>query len=149
MSMRKQCASVYKRGGRLFFATSSQTTGRYGLWIEAGPHLAAGIADGPSAVGDRLVEALNASRQGVEYPEDVRKLEGPLLKLAGVKSWKVFAKGAAHCYVERDEDGIRIIPSEPDTGGFRRRKDQTVKVPETSPADQLGQALLDAVTGCE
>lgn len=147
--MQKQCVSVYKRRERLFFATSSQTIGRYGLWIEAGPHLAADVADGASAVGDRLVAALDASRQGVQYPEDVRTLEGPLLKLAGVKSWATFVRSVAHCYVERDEDGICIIPSEPDSGGFRRLKDQVVKVPTASPAEELGQALLDAITACE
>jgi hypothetical protein len=142
--MPKQCANVYSRRGRLFLATLSQTTGRYGLWFEAGPHIVVNIADGPGAIGARLSEALNASRRGLEHPANPDAVEKPLLASAGVESWSTFVRGSQHWYVERDEETLRIVPSVPDSGGFRGVKEKAVVLPGGCSPHQLGQALLDA-----
>lgn len=143
--MPKQCANVYSRRGRLFLATLSQTAGRYGLWFEAGPHMVLDISDGPGALGNRLDEVLEASRQGLEYPADPESVEKPLLTSAGVKSWSTFVRNAQHCYVERDEGTLRIVPSVADSGGFRGLKEKTTTLPAGCSPEEVGRALLDAL----
>jgi hypothetical protein len=143
--MRKHCASVYLRKGTLLIASSSQTPGRYGLWIEAGPHVAASASSPPGEIAERLHEALTASRQDVPYPDDPKALEKPLLELAGVKSWRAFVGAATHCYVEQDDTALRIIPSDNDGRGFVPRLADTIILDLNSRPEALGTALLRAL----
>jgi hypothetical protein len=103
------------------------------------------ISDGPGALGNRLDEVLEASRQGLEYPADPESVEKPLLTSAGVKSWSTFVRNAQHCYVERDEGTLRIVPSVADSGGFRGLKEKTTTLPAGCSPEEVGRALLDAL----
>lgn len=143
--MAKECASVYKRQGKLFLVTSSQTPGRYGLWIDAGPHLVVGEEASLEEIGQRLDEALRGSRQNVAYPEDPKGLEKPLLELAGVKSWRTFMSGTSHCFVERNDVSVRVVPSTNDGRGFVPRSDSTVDLTARAQPEVLAEAVLAAL----
>jgi hypothetical protein len=142
----KRCASVYRRKGKLLIASSSQTSGRYGLWIEAGPHLVAEVSESQREIGEKVLEALKASRQGEPYPSDPEQLAAPLLKRAGVHSWSTFIKGVVQCHVEEEGKEMRFIPSTKDGGGFVPRAHEAVTVALPTDPERLGEALLEALS---
>ena len=143
--MPKRCASVYRRKGKLLIASASQTPGRHGLWIEAGPHLMAEVDDPRPEIGEKVREALAASRRDEPYPDDPESIQVPLLQLAGVKSWSTFMRGASQCFVEQEDDGVRFIPSHRDGGGFVPRADALVTVNTSTDAGRLAEALFEAL----
>jgi len=142
----KQKASVYRRGTTLFLVTASQSEGRYGLWIESGPHFTRAVTAGADAIGDGLAKALEASRTGVPYPADPQSLAVPLIEAAGVKTWNAFVKGTELYHVERGATGVQITPTSPERGGFTRRTDAVIHLSKTSTAFDLGEGLLRAMS---
>jgi hypothetical protein len=141
----EQRVTVYRRDGKLIFATSNRSSGRYALWIDSGPMRVLNETDPHGRVGEAVVAGLEESRSGVAFPLDLDGSEKPLLEATGLASWSDFKKGAVSCHVERDESGFRFVPSSSERGGFVPRKHEHLHVEADATPEQLGKALVDVL----
>lgn len=100
-------ATMYERDRKLYLHSLSDLTS--GVLMLVPPIIA--LERGQSAaLGRAIVECLTASRPGVEPPESAMlgRLFDPVLKLAGVKSFRKFSDGAKAIQINM-VDGERVI----------------------------------------
>lgn len=142
-------ALVYPRGADVLVHSQLQTT--TGLWILAEPvtRLDGGCSDG--IVGSTLRAALEASRSGVCHPKEFKRIVEPLLRAAGVRSYKAFVEGARCVPVHEREGRLTLTPTRNlgSKEGFAEEPGAAIVVPATSADEALGAALravLDAST---
>src|SRR6187397_1271984 len=92
-------AEVYLRSSRCFLAASSETVA--GAWVLSPPYRVMEASCTDSELGVALLSALSSSQTGIAHPDPRRdSVVAPLLKAAGVKSWKSFAATATCINVE-------------------------------------------------
>jgi hypothetical protein len=149
-SVTKRGASVYARAGNLYVASSDQT--QAGFWIESPPYLAMPVDSDPADIGRAVRWALDASQGRVPTPhrDDYPKpSENRLLKLAGFKGWRTFARGARYVFVGEEDGRISIAPSQTtERGAFDFLPDRELIVENPSPV-QLGGTIRQALSRCE
>jgi hypothetical protein len=73
--------------------------------------------DLPEKVGETVLTVLNASKEGVPLPLDLKRISNELLQFVGFKSQKAFAKSASHCCVALVGSQIEIMPYRSDDKG--------------------------------
>lgn len=138
-----RAAAIYERKGKLFVHSSSRTTA--GVWIATAPALATD-KEHLSELGHHIAECLKASREGVPHPSSFGSLFDPVLDLAGVKSFSIFAKSSKCVGVETaDGQVVTLVPTrnEGAEGGFSPLSEK-IEVTITSD-DALGSAALAAL----
>lgn len=135
-------AISYLRGQRVFTHASSKTTA--GVWVLELPVLVADAAD-VETLGRQVVQALNASKEGVPHPVSWKGIFDPVLELAGIKSWATFVKSARCVGIECTSEEVSFISTENlgASGGFNDivRSDNYVGMSDMSA---LGQGLWAA-----
>jgi hypothetical protein len=102
-------ATIYKRRSRFFVHAISQTT--HGVWILSKPVLSVDDSASDADLGVAVHAALEGSRNDVIHPQSWAGLLGPLLKLARVKSWRLFVKKASCAEIEQEAESISVIPT--------------------------------------
>lgn len=140
-------AAAVKRGGRLFLHAYSLSL--EGVWIMSRPIIALSEDCGGAVLGGAILEALNGSREGIPHPKSWSSVNDPLLRAAGVKSWKEFSKDARNVAIEEADGAITFLPSRliPKDGSFVPSGDSRIAVRTLEPA-VLGAELLRALTMC-
>ena len=141
-----RASTIYERGGVLYLHSQSRTTA--GVWILSAPAFAVG-KEYPDEVGRAICECLTASHENVPHPTSFARLFDPVLELAGVRTWRAFAKSAKCVEVETSDDATVVLSSTRNAGpteGFIALPIAT-RVPFVS--DVLGRAALDALANCE
>jgi hypothetical protein len=101
-------ATVYHRKQQYLFHADSQTTA--GVWILWGPVLSVADTSNDRALGLALRTALDGSLLGVPHPKRWGRTD-PLSRLAGVKSYEVFAKDAECTGVHEEGERITLVPT--------------------------------------
>ena len=144
-----RCATAYRRKGAIYLDPESRTP--TDLWIGGGPVRKVQCADPRGVKGEAVLEALLASRDSVPHPKEVDAVVRPLLKAAGVKSWRAFARDACACGVEAEGDCLRFIPHRRlgSSATFVPIAEKAFAVSVSSPPDKIGAALDDALESCE
>ncbi|MEH2484985.1 hypothetical protein [Bradyrhizobium sp. AZCC 2230] len=144
--MRK--AAAYLRRNKVIICPVSDTTD--GVGVICAPVFDLEASD-VSGVGAAVLEALQLSREGIPHPApaDWSKLFKPVLKAAGVGSWKTFVRSTKDVIVRFETNRIVYIPTRNlgSRNGF-------VPLPEkersSAPmAAEVGPALLAAFGDAE
>jgi hypothetical protein len=134
-----QLASIYWREGRYFVHPSSRTDA--GVWILSEPVRALDATVGDAELGRSIVAALDASRTDGAHPRSFSGLSAPILAVAGLTSWSVFAKGARLVIVERENGTVSIVPNvNLGAKGFEPLSALRITL-EACGESQLGQAV--------
>lgn len=146
-------ATVYARGDALLVCAGDRTDWRTAGFIVASEHAARLPADaGDAALGQAVLDALAASRDGVPVPDrdELARRTAPLLRAAGVRSWSALARGARVCEVERDGAAIVLVPTVNGghagaSRGFHHRPELALRLAHGGAADALGAAVREAL----
>jgi hypothetical protein len=141
-AMRKKC-SVYFRGDDIYVISSART--KDGLWIDTEPRVRLQRLVSVSDIGATVVTALNASRDGVPTPTDLRSVGTELAKFLGVKSLSSFERRATYLSLTMTEDKVTIVPTERgERGGFVMLESEAINC-SLDPAE-IGGALIKTVS---
>ncbi|MFO0907107.1 MAG: contact-dependent growth inhibition system immunity protein [Isosphaeraceae bacterium] len=146
--MTKQ-AVAYSKDQVYYIHASSRTTA--GMWIATPPFLKVAADGDVKALGDAILQALNASTDPVPQPTNWSGLIAPLLELAGVKSWGTFMRRAKCLEVGMDGEKLRLTPNRNlgSKEGFEASPSKAVELPVTSSPEQVGTAVEEAMNRCE
>lgn len=139
-----KCASIHLRSGYFYLASSSRTT--TGLWIDTAPflRLEEGVSD--IALGEVILNALNASTHNVAPPHTWEEASAPLLRLAKVKSWRTFMKLNSYASLELDEFYLKIVPHRNlENGASIAIPEKTVVLPADCLAPVVGAVARNAL----
>lgn len=145
-------ASCYLRQGTIYMGAVHVTKAGFGITGE--PYHAVSVnTASPNVIGDSLQEILDASREGVPDPtEKKQSFSGKLYKMAGVKGYKSFARGALLCSVYVDnENTIHFVPFRNlgQRGGFGVIADRELLLAHNSATSEIGATLLSAFERAE
>lgn len=135
--------SVYFRGSDIYVLASAKDV--FGIFQTSEPFFKLSGTPSPQELGERVLEALAAFREGVPgktYVRGVKQPPDPFLIFAGFKSWGAFEKGVRYFSISSTGSEIQITPGIPaPKGGHLHQPDKAVRVPPH--ADQIGRALLE------
>lgn len=133
-------------------ATSIETMSRteHGLWMVDGPPITLSQDSSPLEIGEATLAALAKSR-AVPHPESWAGLDDdPMLREAGVKSWRTFSRTAAVLEVKLDAEFV-MTPTRNDgpREGFTHLNEKNERLPASATAEVLGDAVVRALARCE
>jgi hypothetical protein len=102
----------------------------------------------PQEIVEALKKAINTGHPA--FPsltrEGWQKRKDPVLKAAGVKSWKELARDGASYTLEWSEDTIRLYVSRLDQRGrFETDPAKTRTFPKRTPLETIVEAVLDDI----
>jgi hypothetical protein len=141
-------ASLFLRGDAMFLHADSETTA--GVWIATEPFLRLEASISDIELGKAIQRALQGSKRQVPHPQfrAGMSLVAPLLKLAGVKTWRAFERGAKCVSIQAELSEIAIVPEirVGDNRGFQPLVAETITVGASEDA-ALGAAVRTALHG--
>ena len=141
-----KCGTVYCRKDVLFAHANSQTTD--GVWILTEPCKRV-HGETPCEIGEALLRILQGSKTGVPHPTSWGGGFAPMLKLAGVKSWRTFTKSTRCVEVALEEALVKLTPTQ-NMGpgkGFAHIPEATRTAPANDAAE-VGNTLLEVIELC-
>ena len=119
-----------------------------GFQVATQPMLKNRVEEGAEAVGQSILQAIEASQTGLPIPTDGKSILKPLLDLAGYTSWKKFAAEATMCSVLRLPNELEIIAFAPDgKGNFVHGNTDTIKLHPSTSASVLGEVVSSVLCG--
>ncbi len=140
-------ASVYLRGDELIIHPQNRTWNNIGWNSEPVMKINAGAPR--EAIGETVRRALMSSRSDAATADATEGPENPILKVAGVTSWKAFNQGAQLAGVALENDQITVYPYRParrtEGKGFVQLADGQVSFPPDCTDEQLAGAVLEAL----
>lgn len=136
-------ATVYFKDGSYFICASSRTA--KGFWVASRPYCKVDSA----GLGDKVLEALSASRLGVEGPENTEagldSLIQPILDLSQSETWDEFVKGTTCCHISLKDDEIKAMPTKRSGQEFAHQP----KLSVTGKSDEIESLLIKAFSECK
>jgi hypothetical protein len=102
-------ATIYKRALQIFVHPLSRTTD--GVWMLTEPIVRQDPSATDAQVGGAIQEALSKSLSAVPHPRNWSGVLEPLLRQAGVRSWRNFAAPAVCVQVEQEQDKVYVVPT--------------------------------------
>jgi hypothetical protein len=137
-------ACVYERIGKLYIVPFARATS--GLLVGAEPVITADASEGAKEVGEKILWALAAFREGIPHPDDFKAVVKPLLLASGAKTYAGFAKGARYISIGMDGDTVRFSPHkhEGKRGAFVNIKGEDVTAASVAARD-VGEAFVAAL----
>lgn len=141
-----QSASVNKRVDGWYFHAYSRSNG---AWVGTPPFFKLPLEASCDCLGEAINTALDRSLEDVPWPTNWDAVIQPLLDLAAVKSWNVFARTAKHVSLVLDGPVLSLLPCRQHRGSFFFLEDLAFQVTaDTSPKGK-GEALQRAIALCE
>lgn len=146
--------SVYRRDQHAFVCAHDRTTS--GLWIGSGSVERVDVGDALQ-LGAAVLTQLGRCTTGVrhpaqdEWPAQRRTALDPIIKLAGLRSWRSFIRTAALCHVDRSGSLVSVLPTQRD----RRRVDvfnhqaKGIRELDDPTALALGEAIQAVFAGID
>jgi hypothetical protein len=104
-----QRGAVYSRKGSFLLHAWSKTTA--GVWIASDPYLVLEENNGDSELGAAVCSVLDGSHGDVAHPATWSGLFDPMLRLAKVRSYGSFVKGARYVVVARERGNTSVTPT--------------------------------------
>jgi hypothetical protein len=120
-------ASVYLRDA-MYFAVVIHGSGGGDPCIASGPLVTLPANVDAGSLGAAILTALGQSTTAAPWPTDWRKVTGPLLLAAKVKTWPAFAKRATSARIDCTEQVIFVRPSKRDKSSFIDLPDKVVRL---------------------
>jgi hypothetical protein len=146
----KRGAGVWSRSGNLYIASDDKT--KAGFWIASAPYLAMPADSDDVDIARAVLWALGASREGVPTPSldaEPKPSDHPLLRLAGFKGFRTFARGTRHVSVTEEAGLIRVSPSRTtERGSYEELPERVVVAERPSPVELTG-AIREGLARCE
>jgi hypothetical protein len=140
-------ATAYKRGQQIIILHASSRT-NVGVWILSAPVLVAEQND-PVQLGNAILTVLDGSKENIAHPTSWTGRFDVVLKLAGVKTWSVFAKSAKCVQIEFETNRISFLPTR-NLGAKDGFEPLPAKVLSSPPESRrLGTELLRAFDNAE
>lgn len=141
----QQVCDVYRSDRAFFVVSFSQTLD--GIWVGNDVRQALAADSAVAALGQAVLRALDASRQGQPPPADVGQPTRDLLRFIGAKSWTRFANTAQAAGVRRHGPSLTVTAYERgEHGAFLPRTDKEVTSPLKALTDaELGARVLEAL----
>jgi hypothetical protein len=102
-----QRCEVYLRKGSVYVVSQSYT--EYGIGVSVGPMFKAD-ASNANEIGEAIVAALNASRENIPPPTDMKQIQKSLFQFTGAKNWADLLRTAAYVAVKRDGTRVTVVP---------------------------------------
>ena len=137
-----RACGVYIRKDEIFIHASAKDT--FGIHRTSEPFFRLSQPASPQELGQKVLQALNAYREGVPgelYVRGVKRPPSPFLIFTKLKSWKQLEHGAGYFSIAANDSDVEIVPTTAaPKGGFLHRPDETVHCPPQ--ADEIGRALL-------
>jgi hypothetical protein len=148
----KRMAGVYLHSGQLLL--HAQRRAQAGFCVSALPVVKLSATCQAEEVGRCLRQVLAAFQDNLTDPEDWQALRTQFLQATGFKSWKALESTARSCWIEEAEPQITFTPlrnggTRGDSKGFQPNQELPVSVPCHCSDEQLGKALLQALSLCE
>lgn len=142
-------ATVYQRGAVILVHASSRTTD--GVWILSEPCIRLPSDCGDAAMGLAVMSALEASQSSVPHPTQWKGLVEPLLRAAGVRTWKAFAKSAVCVEVEERDGQLALIPAVNlgSEEGFRANESKKREIAIPSEHAVVGVTLREVLAAAQ
>jgi hypothetical protein len=138
--MNKSC-SVFVQGDSIFVSASRRLTS--GIRVGSEPIITCSLKD-RLAVGNAIVLALSAFKEGDCREEEQRSFEKALFKTLRVRSWSALENLSDYVSVEETASGIEMRPSvRGDYGGYEF-VDPLIRVSANDP-EAIGNAVQEAV----
>jgi hypothetical protein len=103
-----QSTAAYRRRDGWYVQSNSKTT--VGVYISSPPFLKVPLNPDAAELGRAVLAALMGLRTDVPHPTEFAN-SSPALKLAGVKSWTAFERGATHVGLHADDKSLSFCPS--------------------------------------
>ena len=137
-------ADVYFRGDVIYVASTSKDV--FGIGHVGDLYLRYERSVAPRALGDAVVAAFAAYREGIPGTTYVRGEKRPLhafLRFAGFRSWRALEKGAQLFIMVDGVDHVEILPTVARAeGGFLHQPERTRRC--SRDADDIGRTLIEA-----
>ena len=115
-----------------------------GLWVLREPCISLPQDCTNEELGNAVLSSLKTSQQGVPHPDksEFKSLAEPLLKAAGVKSWRAFSNGAEQISVDQNGEAISFTPMRNmgSKQGFVEHTKERINVTSDRAAD-VGEAV--------
>jgi hypothetical protein len=143
-------AVVYRRDDGWYVHSSSKTM--VGIWMAGEPYIRLSTEDSHAALANAIQCALQASRENIPHPARFDSNFKDMLRLAGVKSWAEFMRGARS--VDVDDDGLSFTfePTHnqgPRIGYYAPLIEKTLSIPRNSAPEEIADAVQRAIALCE
>jgi hypothetical protein len=140
-------ATVYSRQGQLFIHPQTRTWNNIGWNSEPVTKIAASASR--SMIGETVRRALLSSRSDARTADAVDGPENPVLKAAGVTTWKTFNRGVSLVGITMENEQIAVYAyraaRRSEGKGFIVLDDGQVTLTPDCTDDQLANAVFDAL----
>src|SRR5215471_7363193 len=134
--------SVYFCGSDIYISSSARNT--VGIYNNSEPFFKLSHSISPHELGQKVLEALDSTREGIpakKYVKGVKQPPDPLLVFSGFRSWRAFEKGATHVSISRNDSEVQITPSvSSPKGGYLYKPDRAVCC--LANPEEIGSLLL-------
>ena len=149
--MVKQSAGAYRLPHRILIHGQARTV--VGFWIDCQPYITLSINARELEIGKTLLYALSQSKTGVPDLTEFKGLMKPLIKAAGVRSYRRLLELAVYCGIGRTSESYTIDPTHNggtrgDDKGFGYLPERRILIPFDAMPEQLGSALLRGFEAC-
>lgn len=146
----KQYASAFRLTNHIVIHSDAKT--QSGIGIATAPYFTLDVNASMKEIGNAIQHALAESKTSVahtDYQEGVK----PLLKAAGLRSYRRFVQGAIHCSIVKDGQSIWIDPTHNggtrgDSKGFHYKPDLRIVINSQASEELLGNALFQGFEAC-
>ena len=138
-----QTCGVYATENDLFVVSMAKTVPGFELDVE--PMYKTSRKDQAAAIGQLVVAALDAYREGVPAPDPRSKVPSPLLQFAGFRSWKALEKAALNLLISRNGARVTVMPTaRQPRGGYAHKPDLAISA--TAEPGAIGHAVEQALS---
>ncbi len=136
-----QRCSLYLRKGT-FFVVSHFFNPPYAEFLGGPMFKVAPLT--PSEVGEAVIAALDASKEGIKPPDDIESLNRRLYDFLGVKRWSDVLRKTTYAVAQRQSDTITITGYQ--AGGHWFVADGTTITTASANAEEVGRAVIKRLT---
>lgn len=142
-------ASIWQTKKKLVVSSLSQATS--GLWIGSEPCVGLDLTVPDDVLGEKVREALAASRMGVPIPTDWKLLDKPLLQAAAVPTMSRFNDGAKSLGATLLGPELILRPSirGERKGAFVPVPEKDFTIPSQADDGAVGAAVRRALALCQ
>jgi len=141
--------AIHRRPDCLILCPISEAERGAGLLTEPVIRLSPGAS--PGELGCGVLELLPRCRTGLPMPRSQSQAVKPLLRAAGVRSWKQFATQTRYCDLAEVGEELEIVPTSahrPGAPWFAHIPDESVCVLKSATPDVLGLAIHGVLERC-
>ncbi|GIW84017.1 MAG: hypothetical protein KatS3mg106_530 [Gemmataceae bacterium] len=143
----KKAVSIFERNDKWYIHPDCLTI--TGPWIPGPPFLEVDRRDSVENKYQAIMKALQESKSGLPVPSNVSEELKPLFRMAKVRSWSEFAKGAKYVALDLMNDQIVITPHRKMKrykSAFEPILEQAIRLPMDAGPEKIVEAISEALS---